>query len=180
MNNWATWLIFGLLLVALIGFLLFTFFNDRRKNNKLIQKRIELKRATVKTSKELAIRIYTLIEMNDEYLKEVQPGLSKIKMKNVNSVCRSFLKEIYDSKSFKVLYIDSDDADPKYSQSLKKLIDTKSNLWNKYCEDEIIYFKKFHDELKSDPNFETIKDDSKNEIDKFLKDELRISDESTK
>ena len=164
MSNWVVWLIFGLLIVALVRFLVFSFVKDKRKNKKIIQKRIELRRATAKTSKELAIRIYTLIEMNDEFLKEVKPGFSKVKMKNVNATSRNFLKEIYDSKAFKTLYIESDEADPMYAKNIKNLIDTSSNLWAKYCQEEILYFKEFHDELKDDEIFETIKNETKNTI----------------
>lgn len=181
MGQWPTFLVFGLLFAALISFLLFTFFKDKKKNKKILEKKLELRRATARTSKELAIRIYTLIEMNDEYIKQIQPGISKMKMKHINNLCRNFLKEIYDSKAFKVLYIESNEADPQYSKSLKELIDQKSNLWNKYCQKDILYFKKFHDELKNDDNFETIKNDSKIEIQKFLEQEvLKDSNESTK
>ena len=145
-----------------------------------MKKRIELRRATSKTSKELAIRIYTLIEINNEYVNKVIPGISKIKMRNVNLASRSFLKDIYDSKSFKVLYIDSDDADPLYSQNMKNLIDTKSNLWNKYCSNAINYFKKFHDELRNDENFEIIKADSQKIINDYFQHYLEEKNESTK
>ncbi len=180
MNNIATWIIFGILFAAVVGFLVFTFLNDKRKKNKIIKKRIELRRATSKTSKELAIRIYTLIEINNEYVNKVVPGISKIKMKNVNLSSRNFLKDIYDSKSFKVLYIDSNEADPMYGQSMKNLIDTKSNLWNKYCLDEINYFKKFHDELRNDENFEKIKNDSQKIINDYFQNYLEEKNESTK
>lgn len=180
MNSIATWIIFGLLFAAIVGFLLFTFLNDKWKKNKIMKKRIELRRATSKTSKELAIRIYTLIEINNEYVNKVIPGISKIKMRNVNLASRSFLKDIYDSKSFKVLYIDSDDADPLYSQNMKNLIDTKSNLWNKYCSNAIQYFKKFHDELRNDENFEIIKDDSQKIINDYFQHYLEEKNESTK
>ena len=92
---------------------------------KLISKNVKL---TPKTTKELSIRIYSLIEMNEEMLKEVVPGVSKIKMKNVNNTCKKFLKDIYDSKAFKVLYIDSNETNPLYAANIKKLIDTSSNL----------------------------------------------------
>lgn len=180
MNSTATWIIFGLLFAAIVGFLLFTFLNDKWKKNKIMKKRIELRRATSKTSKELAIRIYTLIEINNEYVNKVIPGISKIKMRNVNLASRSFLKDIYDSKSFKVLYIDSDDADPMYSQNMKNLIDTKSNLWNKYCSNAINYFKKFHDELRNDENFEIIKDDSQKIINDYFQHYLEEKNESAK
>ena len=180
MNSTATWIIFGLLFAAIVGFLLFTFLNDKWKKNKIMKKRIELRRATSKTSKELAIRIYTLIEINNEYVNKVIPGISKIKMRNVNLASRSFLKDIYDSKSFKVLYIDSDDADPLYSQNMKNLIDTKSNLWNKYCSNAIHYFKKFHDELRNDENFEIIKADSQKIINDYFQHYLEEKNESAK
>ncbi len=179
-NNWVIWLVFGLLIAALVGFLIFSFVRDKNKNKKIIKKRIELRRATAKTAKELAIRIYTLIEMNDEYIKEVKPGFSKIKMKNVNSIARNFLKEIYDSKAFKVIYIDSEDADPKFANSIKSLIDTNSNLWNKYCNEQIEYFKNFDQELKDYEMYETIKNEAKETINLKYEQELKDNNEYTK
>lgn len=164
LENWATWLIFGLLILALVGFLLFTFLKDKRKNRKIAEKRIELRRATVKASKELAIKIYTLIEINKELIDQVKPGTSKIKMKDVTNSSRIFLKEIYDSKTFKVIYIESDEADPQYAINLKKLIDTNSNLWYKYCNDEIKYFKNLNDQLINDSKYEELLKESKEMI----------------
>lgn len=163
-QNWVIWIIFGLLLALLIGFLVFSFVKDKMKNKRLVQKRLELKRATIRTSKELAIKIYTLIELNDKWVNEVDPGKSALKMKDVNFVSRSILKDIYDSKAFKTIYIDSEDTDPKYAKNIKNLIERKSNLWNKYCQGEIEYFKKFHDELINDEKFETIKNESTKDI----------------
>ena len=67
-----------------------------------------------------------------------------------------------------------------YGQSMKNLIDTKSNLWNKYCLDEINYFKKFHDELRNDENFEKIKNDSQKIINDYFQNYLEEKNESTK
>lgn len=163
-QNWVIWIIFGLLLALLIGFLVFSFVKDKMKNKRLIQKRLELKRATIRTSKELAIKIYSLIQLNEEWVKEINPGQSIIKMKDVNFVSRSILKDIYESKAFKTIYIDSEDTDPNYAKNIKSLIDRKSNLWTKYCQNEIEYFKKFHDELINDEKFETIKNESIKDI----------------
>lgn len=163
-DNWVIWLIFGLLLAALIGFLVFSFFKDKRKNRKIAQKRLELKRAAIKTSKELAIRIYTLIEINNELVEKVNPGNSSLKMKDINFNSRQFLKRIYDSKAFKTIYIESQETDPNYAQYLKNLIDKKSNLWLKYCETEINYFKELHDELENDEKFDLLKNDAKKDI----------------
>ena len=173
MDSWVTWLIFGLLIAALVGFLLFTFIKDKRKNRKITEKRIELRRATVKTSKELAIRIYTLIRLNEDFIKEVKPGSSKIKMKNVTTTCRNFLKDIYDSKAFKVIYIESDEADPDYALNLKKLIDTNSNLWSKYCLNEIKYFENFHNELKNDEKFDELVKESEKLIKEAFDEEVK-------
>lgn len=169
MDNWLIWLIFGLLLAALVGFLVFTFIRDKLKNKKLAQKRAELKRATIKSSKQLAIRIYTMIEESEKLVQSVRPGESKLKMKHVNKTSRDFLKNIYDSKAFKTIYIDSSESDPKFSLNLKTLIDRNSNLWFKYNQEEIKYFKNFHDELKEDEKFLEIKQDALNIIyDEFL------------
>lgn len=180
MPNWVTWLIFGLVILALVGFLVFTFVKDKIKNRKIVEKKIEIKRATIKTSKELAIRIYSIIEKNNDFLKMVIPGSSKIKMKHVNSTCRRFLKEIYDSKPFKLIYIESDDADPDFAKNMNKLIETNSNLWNKYCINEIEYFKQFDEQLKNDNKYKEIKEESIKFIDKFFNQEVGVDNEFTK
>ncbi len=171
-----TWLVFGILLALLVGFLVFSWVRDRNKNKKILTKRVELKRATIKASKELAIRIYAMIEMNEKYLSEVNPGFSKVKMKNVTATSRNFLKDIYDSKPFKVLYIESDETDPQYSINLKKLIDTNSNLWEKYCSNEIEYFKKFYKELEGDDKFQEIKDEALKSINEVFEKEVNSNE----
>lgn len=163
-QNWVVWVVFGLLLCLLVGFLVFSFIKDKRKNRRLAQKRAELRRATIRSSKELAIRIYTLIQFNQEKIKEIVPGESKIKMKHVNFTAKKFLKDIYESKVFKTIYIESTESDPNYSRNIKTLIDTKSNLWNKYCQNEIKYFESFHNELLEDEKFQTIKENANKDI----------------
>ena len=113
-------------------------------------------------------------------LKKVVPGVSKIKMKNVNNTCKKFLKDIYDSKAFKVLYIDSNEINPLYAVNIKKLIDTSSNLWNKHCKEQLEFFKKINDELIEDPNFEKIKNESKDLIKNILDNEVKKNNEFTK
>lgn len=168
-QNWVIWIVFGLLIALLVGFLLFSYLNDKRKNRRLAQKRIELKRATVKTSKELAIRIYTLIQFNQKLVDEVKPGHSNLKMKDVNFFARQFLKKIYDSKAFKTIYVEPEDADQTYGQNMKTLIDRKSNLWQKYCPAEISYFEKLHNELLEDEKFSLIQMEAQQDIEKFFK-----------
>lgn len=167
-NNWVIWVIFGLLILLLIGFLLYSYLNERKKNRRLAQKRLELKRATIKTSKELAIRIYHLIQFNEEQVNLIIAGQSTVKMKEINFFSRQFLKKIYDSKAFKTIYIDPEDADPVYATNIKFLIDKKSNLWNKYCSNQIDYFKKLHDELFNDDNFDLLKNEAINDIQNFF------------
>ena len=96
MGNTISYVIIGVLIFFLVAFLVFTYIKDKNKNKKIIEKKAELRRATSKTTKELSIRIYSLIEMNEQMLKEVVPGVSEIKMKNVNNTCKKFLKDIYD------------------------------------------------------------------------------------
>lgn len=172
-QNWVVWLIFGLLLALLVGFLVFSYVKDKRKNRRLAQKRAELKRATMKSSKELAIKIYTLIQFNNQKIIEIRPGQSDMKMKHINFTAKKFLKDIYESKVFKTIYLDSSDADPDYAKNLKNLIDRKSNLWNKYCQNEMNYFKRFHDELISDDKFKAIEDEANKEINNYFKEVLK-------
>ncbi|MBR2055680.1 MAG: hypothetical protein IJ970_01340 [Mycoplasmataceae bacterium] len=180
MGNTISYVIIGVLIFFLVAFLVFTYIKDKNKNKKIIEKKAELRRATSKTTKELSIRIYSLIEMNEQMLKEVVPGVSEIKMKNVNNTCKKFLKDIYDSKAFKVLYIDSNETNPLYAANIKKLIDTSSNLWSKYCQEQIEFFKKINDELIEDQNFEKTQNESKELIKSILDNEVKKNNESAK
>ena len=175
-NNWVIWVIFGLLIVLLIGFLLYSYLNERRKNRRLAQKRLELKRATIKTSKELAIRIYYLIEFNQNQVDAIIPGQSNIKMKEINFFARQFLKKIYDSKAFKTLYIEPEDADSIYANNIKILIEKKSNLWAKYCPEQIAYFKKLHDELLDDEKFDLLKNEAIQDINNFFNEVVGLNE----
>lgn len=169
MDGWVMWLVMGLLVGVMIIFLGFSFFRDKKKNKVIIYKKIELKNITDKTSKDISLRINTIVEVNNMKILNFVPSIGVLTMKEINSISKNMLKEIYKSNLFKKIYL-ADDYDPEFADSLKILIDTKSNHWNKRCEKEIKYFLELEESLKSDEKYSEIKNDILNKVnEKFEK-----------
>ncbi len=171
MDGWVLWLVMGLLVGVMIFFLGFSYFRDKKKNKVVIYKKIELKNITDKTSKEISLRINTIAEINEEKITDFVPSIGVLTMKEINTISKDMLKDIYKSNLFKKIYL-ADDYDPEFASSLKKLIDIKSNHWNKKCQDELKYFISLEEGLKSDENYLQIKEDILIKVnDKFNKKE---------
>ncbi len=176
MQGWLMWLVMGLLLGAMIAFLVFSFFRDKKKNKVVIYKRIQLKNITEKTSKDISLRINSIVQVNNYNVENFVPSIGVLTMKEINTVSKNLLKEIYKSNLFKKIYL-ADDYDPKFAASLKKLIDVKSNHWTKKCQTEIQYFLMLEEDLKTDENYNEIKSNILNKvIAKFNKEESGVAD----
>ncbi len=158
MDGWVLWLVMGLLVGVMIFFLGFSYFRDKKKNKVVIYKKIELKNITDKTSKEISLRINTIAEVNEKKIIEFVPSIGVLTMKEINTISKDMLKDIYKSNLFKKIYL-ADDYDPEFASSLKTLIDVKSNHWNKKCQNELKYFLVLEEELKSDENYSKTKKD---------------------
>lgn len=167
MDGWVMWLVMGLLVSVMIFFLAISYFRDKKKNKVVIYKKIELKNITEKTSKEISLRINTIVEINNKHLIEFVPSIGKLKMMEINTISRDLLKEIYNSNIFKKIFLDPT-YDQEFSINLKKLIDIKSNHWNKKCESELKYFLNLENDLKTDDKYEQLKNDILKKVsDKF-------------
>jgi ClpP class serine protease len=116
----------GLLVGVMILFLGFSYFRDKKKNKVVIYKKIELKNITEKTSKEMSLRISTIAEVNQEKIDEFIPSIGVLTMKEINTISKEMLKDIYKSNLFKKIYL-AEDYDPEFADKLKILIDVKSN-----------------------------------------------------
>lgn len=157
MGDWWIWVLFAAIIAALVGFLIYSFVRDKKKNRNTTKQILELKIKTSQSSKELSLKISMTIDENEKMIKKVIPGKSKINMQSVNRASKDLLQQIYESKVFKTIYINSSDVDENFAINLKKIIDTKSNLWSKYCAKEIEYFKNFDSELSQEENFDDLK-----------------------
>ncbi|MGL4343337.1 MAG: MHJ_0274 family protein [Metamycoplasmataceae bacterium] len=165
MNDWIVWVIFGILIVGLIVFMLFSFIKDKKKNKEIFRKKIELKKATEKTSKELAVKIKIIIEKNNQEVQNFIPSIGNIKMKDINFLTRKMLKEIKESKMFKLIYL-KEQSNKVFVDSLDVLIETKSNLWEKKCQNEINYFFNLEKEFQKFPEYNDILTKEKEIVDK--------------
>ncbi|MGL5732824.1 MAG: MHJ_0274 family protein, partial [Metamycoplasmataceae bacterium] len=147
-TSWVMWLIMGLLVGVMIFFLGFSYYRDKKKNKIIIYKKIELKNITEKTSKEISLRINTIVEVNNEKVENFVPSIGELTMKEINTISKDMLKDIYKSNLFKKIYL-AEDYDPEFADNLKSLIDQKSNHWNKKCTKELEYFLNLENELKN-------------------------------
>lgn len=187
--GWVMWLVMGLLVGVMIFFLGFSYFRDKKKNKIVIYKKIELKNITEKTSKEISLRINTIVEVNQEKINNFVPSIGILTMKEINTIAKDMLKDIYKSNLFKKIYL-APDYDPEFADNLKKLIDQKSNHWSKKCASELNYFLLLEEDLKKDEKYLEIKSDilekvnakfNKNEIpSKVVEEEIDVSFEEPK
>ncbi len=170
--GWVMWLVMGLLVGVMIFFLGFSYFRDKKKNKIVIYKKIELKNITAKTSKEISLRINTIVEVNQEKIDQFVPSIGILTMKEINTIAKEMLKDIYKSNLFKKIYL-ADDYDPEFADNLKILIDIKSNHWKKKCVEELKYFLSLEDDLKKDDNYVQIKEEIIEKVNaKFNKEEI--------
>ena len=170
--GWVMWLVMGLLVGVMIFFLGFSYFRDKKKNKIVIYKKIELKNITAKTSKDISLRINTIVEINQEKIDQFVPSIGILTMKEINTIAKEMLKDIYKSNLFKKIYL-ADDYDPEFADRLKTLIDVKSNHWSKKCVEELKYFLLLENELKTDDNYLQIKEEIKEKVNaKFNKEEV--------
>ncbi|MGL5205685.1 MAG: MHJ_0274 family protein [Metamycoplasmataceae bacterium] len=155
-TGWVMWLVMGLLVGVMIFFLGFSYYRDKKKNKIIIYKKIELKNITEKTSKEISLRINTIVEVNQEKIENFVPSIGELTMKEINTISKDLLKDIYKSNLFKKIYL-AEDYDPEFADNLKSLIDQKSNHWNKKCVKELEYFMNLENELKDIEQYSQMK-----------------------
>ncbi|MGL5357885.1 MAG: MHJ_0274 family protein [Metamycoplasmataceae bacterium] len=164
MDNWIVWLIMGLLIALLVGFMVFSFLKDKKRNKEIFKKKLELKRVTEKNTKVISVKVTMIIEKNKQELESFISSIGNKKMKDINNASRDLLKNIRNSKEFKLIYIKGE-SNPLMVSNLDALINVKSNLWEKKCKENIVFFSLLNEELKNDPFYETIVQEEKEKID---------------
>ncbi|MGL5617643.1 MAG: MHJ_0274 family protein [Metamycoplasmataceae bacterium] len=155
-TGWVMWLVMGLLVGVMIFFLGFSYYRDKKKNKIMIYKKIELKNITEKTSKEISLRINTIVEVNHEKIENFVPSIGELTMKEINTISKDMLKDIYKSNLFKKIYL-AEDYDPEFADNLKNLINQKSNHWSKKCVRELEYFLNLEKELENTDQYAQMK-----------------------
>ncbi|MGL5522259.1 MAG: MHJ_0274 family protein [Metamycoplasmataceae bacterium] len=163
MDNWIVWLIMGLLIALLVGFMVFSFLKDKKRNKEIFKKKLELKRVTEKNTKVISVKVTMIIEKNQQELENFISSIGNKKMKDINNASRDLLKNIRNSKEFKLIYVKGE-ANPLMVSNIDALIDVKSNLWEKKCKENIEFFAQLNEELKNDPFYETIVEEEKEKI----------------
>ncbi|MGL5733051.1 MAG: MHJ_0274 family protein, partial [Metamycoplasmataceae bacterium] len=97
-----------------------------------------------------------IVEVNNEKVENFVPSIGELTMKEINTISKDMLKDIYKSNLFKKIYL-AEDYDPEFADNLKSLIDQKSNHWNKKCTKELEYFLNLENELKNTDQYSQMK-----------------------
>ncbi|MGL4183579.1 MAG: MHJ_0274 family protein [Metamycoplasmataceae bacterium] len=181
MDNWIVWLIMGLLIALLVGFMVFSFLKDKKRNKEIFKKKLELKRVTEKNTKVISVKVTMIIEKNKQELENFISSIGNKKMKDINNASRDLLKNIRNSKEFKLIYIKGE-SNPLMVSNIDALINVKSNLWEKKCKENIEFFSLLNEELKNDPSYQTIVQEEKEKIDNrfstnYVPEEIEVEEE---
>ena len=103
MGGITLWIILGVLVGAVIIFLVVASILDRRKQKKL-QAELEVHNEAVqKSSGEVAIFINELVERNNKLLEEFVPSVGELKMSDIRSKAREALKDLKHSEEFSLI-----------------------------------------------------------------------------
>lgn len=176
MNDMVIWIIFGSLILFLVGFMAYSFARDKKRNKELLKKKIELNKNKEKKSKEISVLINSIIKRNQLEVDKVSALNSKLKMKQVNQHSKKMLSDIRKEKIFKIMYLIREDNEKEHELVgyIDSLIATKSNMWVKKCNNSLKYFEDLDLKFQSNDEYETFKKESEELVNRSF-DEIKSS-----
>ncbi|MBN3534495.1 MHJ_0274 family protein [Mycoplasma procyoni] len=139
------------IVALLIGIFLFQYISDRKKRKKIKLEKEKL----AKEEKELMLHIVSkanwIIEKNDYKLEHFVVSIGDEKMKDINHWAQQGLKSFFELDGYKRIFVNNPyEKNDLLPEKLNDLITTKSNLWQKRCQDTIKYFKELEELFLSD------------------------------
>ncbi|WP_027121226.1 MHJ_0274 family protein [Mycoplasma leonicaptivi] len=138
--NVIIWVIFGFLVVLLLGWFAYQSIKERQKRKKTKLAAIEFEKQAKVFRYEIIQKILCLIDINNKQHEEFVVSIGQYKMKDLNNAAKSTIEEMMDTFEFKN-YIKEN---PLYKDLLHNIIllkDLNSNMWDKKLENNaILYF----------------------------------------
>ncbi len=130
-----TWIIMGILLVAVFGFLGFTSLRDRRKSKQSrLEHNTETTDANIKKD-ELMMELSAIVKLNAKDLADFKPAGGK-PMRQIVDKSKILVKNLKTTKSFAAA-ITLEVNELELSEIFKELLGCRSNHWDKKCSDII-------------------------------------------
>ncbi|EFF41509.1 MHJ_0274 family protein [Mycoplasmopsis alligatoris] len=146
MDGMVMWIIFGVIIAALVIFFAYAAIKDSIKNKKIKKEKAEFELEAKNFYKKAIIKTNVIIEKNQKLLSEFQVSIGKYKMSELTDTTRDILSEQIKEKDFKMFLI----KNPEYAtfvQNYVNLMDTKSNNWLKNNKNELSYFEQLKTDL---------------------------------
>ncbi len=143
-----TWLMMGLIVVGLIGFVIYTTIRDKKKN-KTSRKDYNnlMSDANIKRD-ELMMELLSIIKLNESDLKEFKPSIGKFPMSTIVNKSKILVTNLKNSKAFATA-IKLEINNLELTNIFEELLEIRSNHWNKKCKDVLTmveeYVNKFVD-----------------------------------
>ncbi|MCP4336297.1 MAG: hypothetical protein GY679_00400 [Mycoplasma sp.] len=159
MQGMTMWIILGVLITIVIGFLFFSAILDKkkRKQEKEILKQQKQEESMAKGK--VSILIGILVNLNNKKLEKFKPSIGKEKMSTINNYAKKELYRIKKDNLYKFI-----SKDPKILENFLIISKTKSNNWIKQCPKSIKFF--------GDLEKQTEKESFKAEFEVFKKNQI--------
>ncbi|BAP00979.1 hypothetical protein MCAL160_0368 [Mycoplasmopsis californica HAZ160_1] len=135
------WIIFGVVVVLLIGFIVFSAIKDRIAKKKRRMQEIAFKALAQERKEATVIMLQLLVAKNQEVLDSFEPSIGSFKMSQVVDTARDFLLQYQQEKEFKD-YVSTYTGNKTLMKHYAILRDRRSTLWKneknslKFIEDE--------------------------------------------
>ncbi len=137
------WIILGVLIAVVIGFLIVSAILDKKKRKQQLIAQNKEKEQKEMSAGKIAIIINILVALNKEKLKNFQPSIGKVKMSDINNLAKKELDNIKKSALYKNIL--SNEEVLKHFLVISK---TKSNNWEKQSSTSLAYFLEYEKGLK--------------------------------
>ncbi|CAM9104347.1 MHJ_0274 family protein [Mycoplasma marinum] len=148
MNGTWMWVVLGVLIAIVIGFLLMSAILDRKKHKKLKIENDRFKKIANEARGQVAILVNVLISKNEIKLKEFVPSVGKLKMSDINNLARDEFSKLEMTEGYKT--IKNDETAKEFLEHYTSISKEKSNNWAKKNKADIEYFRKFEDGLEKE------------------------------
>lgn len=140
------------MVVLLIGVFGFQVIAERKKRKKIKQEKAKLDAIRKETIFSSSFKVNAIIEHNNLLLNNFVVSIGEYKMSEINNKIKNLLIDITQEPNFINSFVKFNDEkiDSSFDENIRKLIETKSNLWNKKINDVIKYFQDFENLLIND------------------------------
>ncbi|MBU4691906.1 hypothetical protein KQ872_02940 [Mycoplasma sp. ES3225-GEN-MYC] len=130
MNGYLIWWIFGVVILLLIVFFVYSAVKDARAKKKRKRKEIEFKNDAARIKTETVLKLDLLLKKNQDLLDNFKPSIGDYKMSQIVNTARKYLLDLQQTPEFKEFIVNNTDCTDLF-KNFVVLRDTRSSVWNK-------------------------------------------------